>query len=142
MRTSTRLVLWLLVVGLIQVGAVGPAEAEDFDRGLAFKGQADYNLYCRSCHGDQAHGDGTVAEFLKVPPADLTRIAERNDGTFPADRVRAFIDGRDRSVRPHGGDMPIWGDAFEVAEGLDEATVEAKIDQLVHYLASIQAGGD
>ena len=74
-----------------------------------------------------------------MPPADLTQIAKRNNGAFPADRVYRIIDGR-QSVKTHGNSqMPIWGDAFSksVTGGDDKAVVE-RIKALVTYLASIQ----
>jgi hypothetical protein len=39
-------------------------------------------------------GDGSLADELKVRPADLTEIATRRGGKFPAVEVREIIDGR------------------------------------------------
>ena len=102
-------------------------------------GSALFTTYCASCHGQSGRGNGTVAIFLKVPPADLTQIAARNKGTFPAERVYQIIDGR-QAVRPHGdSQMPVWGEAFakSMTGGGEEATA-AKIRALVKYLESIQ----
>ena len=45
-------------------------------------------------------------------PADLTRLAEKNDGRFPYSRVFAVIDGR-YLVPAHGErEMPVWGRQF------------------------------
>ncbi len=106
------------------------------------KGRISFRLYCRSCHGKLAKGDGPVAEHLKIPPSDLTAISARRDGGFPAEEMRRMIDGRD-PVKGHGSrDMPIWGEAFKVsAETQDEAVVEEKITQLIFYLKSIQQEG-
>ncbi len=102
------------------------------------KGRVSYNLFCKSCHGEWGKGDGSVAEFLKVQPADLTRINARNDGEFPFDKTYKSIDGRE--VRAHGSDMPIWGNAFqEVEETDDELIIKEKVIELVYYLKSIQA---
>ena len=101
------------------------------------KGRVSYNLFCRSCHGEWGKGDGSVAEFLKVPPADLTRISARHDGEFPFDEIYRTIDGRE--VRPHGSDMPLWGNAFqETEETDDEEVIKEKLVELVYYLKSIQ----
>lgn len=107
--------------------------------GAAAMGRATFRVYCGSCHGRYGRGDGSVAEHLKVPPADLTRIAANNDGEFPAQRVREIIDGREKT-RGHGDrDMPVWGDAFlKTASVEDDAGVRQKIDDLVAYLATIQ----
>ena len=103
-------------------------------------GSSVFKTYCASCHGASGRGDGQVAQFLKTKPADLTRIAERNKGTFPAERVFQMIDGR--QVVPVHGDsqMPVWGDAFSKSTtDSDERAVKAKIDALVEYLESMQA---
>jgi hypothetical protein len=55
--------------------------------------------------------------------------------------VRAAIDGRE-DVLAHGDrDMPVWGTAFRDPEGPadQEATVGAKLDDLVAYLATLQS---
>ena len=103
-------------------------------------GSSVFKTYCASCHGTSGRGDGQVAQFLKTKPADLTRIAERNKGTFPAERVFQMIDGR-QIVKAHGdSQMPVWGDAFaKSTTDSDERAVKAKIDALVEYLESIQA---
>lgn len=136
--------LLLIALGALALLLAAPAAAEEYDSGMAFRGQATYNLYCRSCHGDKAKGDGTVADILKVQPADLTLIAQRRDGNFPREEIHAIIDGREGGVRGHGAkDMPIWGDAFATTEDSDdESMISAKIDNLVHFLISVQAKGD
>jgi mono/diheme cytochrome c family protein len=102
-------------------------------------GSSLFTTYCASCHGQSGRGNGSVANFLKVPPADLTQIATRNKGTFPAEKVYQIIDGR-QTVRPHGdSQMPVWGEAFgkSMTGGSEEATA-ARIRALVKYLESIQ----
>lgn len=121
------------------------AQDEDDERVIdsVGKGRASYRVYCRSCHGTHAQGDGVVAEVLTIPPSDLTRISARREGEFPFEEIREIIDGR-KGVEGHGSrDMPIWGDAFKVAtDTQDEAAVAEKITQLVYYLGSIQEAGE
>jgi mono/diheme cytochrome c family protein len=104
-----------------------------------FDGAALYRAHCASCHGTSGRGDGPVAEFLKVPPADLTQIASHDRGAFPAAQVQRVIDGR-QLVRTHGdAKMPVWGDVFSQSlTHEDEAAVRQKIEALVNYLRSIQ----
>ena len=104
-----------------------------------YSGIALFRTYCASCHGSEAKGDGPLAQYLKVRPADLTQIAKRSEGTFPAEKVRRIIDGRE-PVRGHGGsDMPVWGDAFKQShDDKDDAAIKAKIQALVEYLQSAQ----
>ncbi|MFN6951697.1 MAG: c-type cytochrome [Albidovulum sp.] len=59
-------------------------------------GRALYEEYCLVCHGASGRGDGPAAAGLVRPPADLTRIAERNGGSFPMIRVMSVIDGYSR----------------------------------------------
>ncbi len=98
-----------------------------------------FRVYCATCHGASARGDGALANHLRFRPPDLTLIAMRNDGKWDADKVARMVDGRD-PVKGHGGpDMPVWGDAFKSSrEGFDEESVKARIRALVEYLASLQ----
>lgn len=109
------------------------------------RGRVTYRIYCINCHGDQARGDGTLAELLTTAPTDLTRLAKDNGGTYPTERVREAIDGSKR-VKGHGlEEMPVWGDVFQVssveASGSDETGEERahrKIQELVGYLETLQ----
>ena len=100
-----------------------------------------YRVFCASCHGKQARGDGPVAKTLKPTVPDLTHIASRNGGTFPAERVRETIDGQNLP-RVHGTRaMPVWGWDFYAINREDPARrerVNELIGRLVDYLASIQ----
>jgi mono/diheme cytochrome c family protein len=102
------------------------------------RGFGVYQRYCRNCHGKTAKGDGQVAAYLKIPPADLTLLAAGNEGEFPTERARAIIDGREE-VRLHGRrDMPIWGDVFQMEEDQSEADMTSRVDDLIAYLQGIQ----
>jgi mono/diheme cytochrome c family protein len=128
------------VIALCLVGASGP-EQEKPSGVLVDVGRADFMRYCASCHGVDAHGKGPVAETLRTPPADLTRIAKRHGGRFPAGDIAAFIDGR-TVVTAHGTrEMPVWGRILgeKIAEGTTEDEVaRGRIDALVAYLMTIQ----
>jgi mono/diheme cytochrome c family protein len=100
-------------------------------------GQRLFQTYCGACHGKKAQGDGPLAKDLKVIPADLTKLSEKNGGTFPFEMVMKTID-HGRSVRGHGTeDMPAWGAAFKTtAESADDAN--RMMRELAHYLWSLQ----
>jgi mono/diheme cytochrome c family protein len=102
-------------------------------------GAALFRAHCASCHGVSGRGDGAVAKFLRLPPANLMRLSARNAGVFPAERVARTIDGR-QFVRTHGeSTMPVWGPIFARSPIVaDEAAIDARIRALVAYLASIQ----
>ncbi len=129
---------YLLLFPLIVVAGQGN-EVRSSD--LATIGRQSYITYCRSCHGQEGRGNGPVASALRTPPADLTQIAKRRGGKFPADEISAHIDGR-VDLRAHGSrEMPVWGEYFgEVTGGggLSDEMVRDSLLVLVHYLESIQ----
>ena len=133
---------WLVAAAAVSglATAVAPRSQADPTPGVA--GSSVYRTYCGSCHGADAKGDGPLAEHLRFRPPDLTLIAKRNGGSYPADMVYRIIDGRD-PVKGHGGpEMPVWGDAFKnVTEGYKEADVKAKIEALVDHLRTLQVEG-
>ncbi len=102
-------------------------------------GAALYRTYCASCHGVSARGNGPMAEYLRVPPTDLTQLTARHGGTLDDDVVARSIDGRTR-IGSHGpSDMPVWGDAFSssLARG-GELALRDRVRALVRHLASLQ----
>jgi mono/diheme cytochrome c family protein len=99
-------------------------------------GDGTYRLYCATCHGTKGKGDGPLASSLRRPPVDLTRLAQSNGGTFPAELVARVIDGRNPVKGHGGGDMPVWGDAFSRSD--EQTPVAERISRVVRYLESIQ----
>jgi len=111
-------------------------QGEQPNPAAAAAGAQSFKIYCGSCHGLGAKGDGALAEHLKVPPADLTVISQKNDGQFPFDEVRKKIDGRE-NVPGHGSqDMPVWGDAFKTTDTEEQA--QQRINEITQFLWSIQ----
>ena len=47
-------------------------------------GQEMFTSYCAVCHGTDGKGNGPAASALKVPPADLTALAQKDAGKYPA----------------------------------------------------------
>ncbi len=105
----------------------------------SIRGDNLYRAYCASCHGKDAKGNGPMAVWLKVPPSDLTRIAARNGGTFPLERIDRIISGEEPLPSGHGTRaMPIWGPVFsEVTRDQDLGRV--RIDNVARYLREIQS---
>ncbi len=107
-------------------------------------GEAEYLNSCAVCHGQTGKGDGPLTEELMKRPADLTRLAERNGGSFPYWRVLAVIDGR-YVVPGHGErEMPVWGRQF-IEEDQElygpkggEIVTDERIQQLATYVLSLQ----
>jgi len=102
-------------------------------------GRDNFNSYCSPCHGRDGTGGGPVAVALKTRPADLTRLAQRAGGTFPAARVVAFVTSGGTSIAAHGSsDMPVWGPTFMALEPSDKL-VKIRIENVVRYVESLQA---
>jgi mono/diheme cytochrome c family protein len=137
-RTRSFTFMPAVVAALLVAPSAGTVLGQSAARSVE-DGSSLFKSYCASCHGVSGRGNGAVAIFLRVPPADLTQIAKRNKGMFPADQVARTIDGR-QMVKPHGdSQMPVWGDALSKSGGgSDEKTVSEKIQALVVYLESIQ----
>jgi mono/diheme cytochrome c family protein len=103
------------------------------------EGKKDYDFYCASCHGAEGKGDGTLGKTLRKRPADLTQLAKKNQGQFPAETVAQLIDGRNSDEAHRKGDMPLWGDVFSKSQSsAGPEDVKARIGALVKYLETIQ----
>jgi mono/diheme cytochrome c family protein len=107
-------------------------------------GKQEFVRNCASCHGAGGRGNGPLAKFMTVGPADLTELTARNDGEFPLYTVVQIIDGRDMKDAHGSRAMPIWGDRFNVEAGETfgaygaEVNIRARILELIHYIRSLQ----
>jgi len=103
----------------------------------ATSGAEMFASYCAACHGKDGKGNGPAAAALKNPPANLTELAKKNDGKFPADHVATVL--RSGVSGAHGStEMPVWGPLFTHVSGRSDAIVQMRIANLTHYLESIQ----
>ncbi|MGE0483450.1 MAG: cytochrome c [Gammaproteobacteria bacterium] len=118
----------------VAIGGPVAAEEEGDAHGV---GEAAWVEHCTVCHGSDGTGNGPFAPMLTTPPADLTGLAERNGGDFPAAKVRAVIDGRRIPIAHGTPEMPIWGKVWADA-GEREIGVRARIIDVVAYLRTIQ----
>jgi mono/diheme cytochrome c family protein len=128
-----KLVMLLAVAGAIGLASARPtAGAPQTVRPYA--GDADYRVFCASCHGPSGKGDGVLAGSLRKRPADLTQLSQKNDGVYPAETVFKTIDAGHESA-----DMPAWTAVLAKSQesmGLDAA--RERIRDLVRYLETIQ----
>ena len=109
---------------------------------MQMSGLEMYQSLCASCHGVGGEGDGPVAPLIKIHVPDLTRMAHREGGEFPAADIQRTIDGRFEHPAHGPRDMPVWGWQLYRSETTNDpaerARVDALIDRLVDYLRSIQ----
>lgn len=104
---------------------------------MTVDGRELYESYCASCHGIDARGNGPVAASLRIAPPDLTRIAQRNAGFFPTQKIEQIIAGEEGAGSHGSRQMPIWGPVFSVVEW-DMDFVEIRLRNLADYLESLQ----
>jgi len=127
---------WAMVA--VAAASVFPTASSSAETGDARKGQIVFGRFCVSCHGKGAQGDGPLASDLRVAVPDLTALAARNGGVFPADRVQQVIENG-LPLRGHGtAVMPAWGDAFKRTQGIEARTPKEAIQNLTSYLRSLQ----
>ena len=133
----------LAVLAVSHIFALTPLAAQELTRG-----EGEFRAWCARCHGMAGKGDGPISQELETPPPDLTQISKKNEGQFPAGKVRETIDGRDILMSHRSNEMPAWGNWFEydiTAGGLlkqsetkTRAEIEERIDRIVGYISSIQ----
>jgi len=102
-------------------------------------GKEMFKSYCAVCHGTDAKGGGPAASALKTPPTDLTLLAQKDGGKYPAAHVAAVIRGQ-ADITSHGNkDMPVWGELFSSISQGHESQVQQRVANLVDYIQTLQA---
>ena len=103
----------------------------------ADQGKAMFDNYCAVCHGLDGKGDGPARPALKGTPEDLTLLAQKNGGKFPASHVAAKL--REVNEAVHGSkEMPVWGPLLSSVSGNSDAEVQMRISNLTRYIQSLQ----
>jgi len=126
-----------VLLGLAGNPPVSPVRTPDQSTILPLDGAKIFRNYCASCHGLNGDGKGPVASVLKTKVPQLTTLARRNHGTFPAARVRAIIAG-DEGRAAHGSrEMPVWGPLFHQIEN-DQDLGFVRLQNVTEYLSTIQ----
>ncbi|HET8668532.1 MAG TPA: cytochrome c [Terriglobales bacterium] len=142
--TGIALLLAFATFALAQKGDTGAESQKPSIRKVparqtsAASGKEMYESYCASCHGRDAKGDGPAAKALKTAPSDLTTLAERNGGQFPAMRVQGVITGQVELAAHGAKDMPVWGPVFLRLSQGRPSEVKLRIDNLTDYIKSLQ----
>lgn len=99
-------------------------------------GQQEFERHCALCHGLDGKGQGPLADAMKLVPTDLTRLAARNNGEFPASRVGDVI-RNGGGVLGHGSSAMLpWGNYF--GEKGKPEVAKKRIADLVAYIKSLQ----
>ena len=142
---SARHMLWIASAFLAVAILAGAQEQEKVIKHVPVKatspasGQEMYTNYCAVCHGKDGKGNGPAAEALKVPPPDLTFLAQKNSGKYPSMRVASIIRG-EAALPAHGTkEMPIWGSLFWNMSQGHPSEVQQRVANLNEYVESLQA---
>lgn len=114
-----------------------PARLQDQSAIFPLDGGKIFSNYCASCHGANGSGNGPVAPALKTKVPDLTTLARRNGGKFPAVRVRGIIAGDQRYAAHGSPEMPVWGPIFHQIE-YDRDLGYVRLQNVTDYLGTIQ----
>ncbi len=101
----------------------------------ATSGREMYAAYCTMCHGRDGRGTGPAAQGLTTHPTDLTTLARKNGGKYPADHVADVL----RSGAHGSQDMPTWGPVFRSMNKANPAGEEQKrIAAMVEFIRTSQ----
>ena len=125
---------WLLFVPFLLMGTTVETTND---------GKTLYMQNCVSCHGVDARGDGPAAARLSTLPPDLTKIAARRDGEWPALEIMEILSGYSRNILPRE-EMPVIVDLldndmseFDTGNG-DPILMPTKLIAIADYLESLQ----
>jgi mono/diheme cytochrome c family protein len=108
----------------------------------ASSGKEMFTQYCAPCHGIDGTGKGPAASAMKTQPTDLTQLARKHDGKYPANTVAGVLKfGSGGGANPaHGSaDMPIWGPLLQSLDKYHDSIVQQRISNLVMYIETLQA---
>jgi mono/diheme cytochrome c family protein len=101
-----------------------------------------YVACCGACHGRDGKGDDPAAPALKRPIPDLTTLAQRHNGKFPATYVDTVLRFGTEGNAAHGSkDMPVWGQIFHSMDAMPRGGTSSetmRIAGLNRYLETLQ----
>jgi len=135
----------LMMISAIAVGQQAPAQGSTTVKHVPItktpsnSGKEMFNSYCAVCHGKDGKGGGPAATAMKTPPTDLTALAQKSSGKYPAAHVAAVIHGQAATPSHGSQDMPVWGPLFSSISQGHEAQVQQRVTNLVTYIEGLQA---
>jgi mono/diheme cytochrome c family protein len=140
MRRKVKAVLFVLLLGMAAGGqqTSTPKGTAAPAKDGTLSGKQLYAADCAVCHGNDAKGGGPFSPQLKTWPPDLTVLAKKNNGVFPAMHVSEVIDGEFEKPAHGSREMPIWGPVFRSQAHGHNDSAQLRINHLVKYLESLQ----
>ncbi len=133
-----------LIAAALLVATVGWAQEKTVKKvpivqSNSTSGKQMFGDYCAPCHGLSGKGDGPAASALKIPPADLTLLSQKNGGKFPMNHVMYVLRKGSSSASHGNSDMPVWGPLFRSLNPSASEMVDQRIKNLSTYIESLQA---
>jgi mono/diheme cytochrome c family protein len=104
-------------------------------------GHQMFTAYCSACHGANGKGNGPAARAMKVPPADLTLLSQKNGGAFPGNHVVTVLQFGVENASHGSAQMPIWGDLLQTLSPMasdGDSLVHQRISNITDYIKQIQ----
>lgn len=102
-------------------------------------GKEMFTQYCAPCHGADGKGNGPAAGAMKTPPADLTQLAKKHDGKFPANSVASTLKFGNGPGAHGSAEMPVWGPLLQSLDKYHETVVQQRISNIITYIETLQA---
>jgi mono/diheme cytochrome c family protein len=139
------LVVILVAISIFAVAQQAPAQTVPTVKHVPItntpsnSGKEMFNSYCAVCHGKDGKSNGPAASAMKTQPADLTVLAQKSGGKYPASHVAAVIRGQATTPSHGSQDMPVWGPLFSSISQGHEGQVQQRITNLVSYIETLQA---
>ena len=142
-----KFIIMIAVVAMLSAFAVGQAAPAPstptvkhvpITRTPSTSGKEMFKSYCAVCHGLDGKGAGPAAPAMKTIPTDLTALAKKESGKYPAAHVAAVIRGQAATPSHGSQDMPVWGPLFSSIDQGHEAQVQQRVTNLVDYLETVQ----
>jgi mono/diheme cytochrome c family protein len=124
-------------IAVINAGQQNAAKQAPPAPATAISGAELYAQRCSTCHGNDLKGNGPFPPPYRTPP-DLTTLARRHGGKFPAVYVSNVLRNGVKLPAHGPAEMPVWGTDFEATDQLDKAQVSLRIKSLTGYIKSLQ----
>jgi mono/diheme cytochrome c family protein len=137
--------IMILLGALVLAASLCPAQQKPVVKQTPIKqtspasGKEMYVSYCAPCHGVDGKGGGPAASAMKMPPTDLTQLAKKHDGKYPANSVASTLKFGSGPSAHGSADMPVWGPLFQSLDKFHETAVQQRISNLVNYIETLQA---
>jgi mono/diheme cytochrome c family protein len=104
----------------------------------AASGKQMYTEYCAPCHGIDGKGNGPAANAMKAPPTDLTQLARKHDGKYPANSVASVLKFGGGPGAHGSAEMPVWGPLLQSLNKFDDTVVQQRVSNIVSYIETLQ----